>query len=131
MERPLEKIKKFEGGHTFFRIPGDYRLYIADDSGPVPSETDDGVLFIDPSRPIECYEIREAPGNSWSLPVLDEKGEKSSTIGGLYEALWVADLLRMRIGLPGEGQREVVFRVFPPDDPGGTQCCRRREKVPT
>jgi hypothetical protein len=54
------KLARLKSGHTIFRgiaevndrvdVAGD--VAIADRSGPVPDQTDDGILWLDPSRPM-------------------------------------------------------------------------------
>lgn len=63
-------------GHRIFTAHTDdgIRYAIADNSGRTPSTTDDGVLFLDPTRCLNAS-TRHAP----TVPLVSPAGEKSST----------------------------------------------------
>lgn len=89
-----EKIKSFSGGHRFFTSPEfPTKVAVADQSGATPDATDDGVLFVDFTQPIQA-------GHGWGVPLIDRKGEKSSTAASAEEALWLAAKYRMEIEVP-------------------------------
>jgi hypothetical protein len=92
MER-FEYIWKAPRGHKFFEDTTNGRLAIADDSGDRPDQTDDGVLWVDPSRHV-C-EVRE--GGCMLLPLIREDGAKSVAVANVSEALWVAHRLGMDV----------------------------------
>lgn len=71
------RIFKEKGyGQRFFtdaKAPG--KIAIADNSGPTPDQTDDGVLYVDPTRPLRPYASAE---NRFyvNLGVVNPDGEK-------------------------------------------------------
>lgn len=78
-----ELVYKCKGGHKFFKDLASGRIAICDESGPTPDKTDDGVLWIDLTRPIII-------GARCSIPLTDDKGGEYSTTGWATEAIGVA-----------------------------------------
>lgn len=89
-----EFVAKLEkGGHRIFRAP-DGRLAIADDSGDVPDETDDGILWLRTDAPLELCEPR-GDYLPVSIPLLEERCQGTTRAQtGADGALW---FLRNRI----------------------------------
>ena len=67
--------KWLPSGHRMFRTPDDPRLAIADRSGPTPDTTEDGVLWLDPTREI-CLSDTSF---GWLAPLLDPDGRRCGT----------------------------------------------------
>ncbi len=68
---------------------------IADDSGGVPSETDDGILWVDGRRPIRLS--TDSEGINVSIPLLCLDGEESMTPSNVKEARKLRHLTGMRV----------------------------------
>lgn len=82
------RMPRFDDGHKFFRDRATGRVAIADWSGDYPHQTDDGVLWLDlQSRPMTV----DFAKNIAFIPLLDSKGQQTSTIAGLDEAAWVIE----------------------------------------
>jgi hypothetical protein len=47
-----DQILSFPNGHTFFRRKGHHGVWVSDQSGAIPSLTDDGPIVVDTTRPI-------------------------------------------------------------------------------
>jgi hypothetical protein len=106
-ETDMERFKyiwKAPRGHKFFEDTSNGRLAIADDSGDRPDQTDDGVLWVDPGRPI-CA----TRDGGMTLPMEAEGGALSVTFVGASEALWVAHRLGMDVSAFGVGG--AVYKV--------------------
>lgn len=91
---------KLPSGHTLFGHPepGYTRYAIADESGSTPEATDDGVLWINPNYPILIHQYDEkGPRESVSLPLLDEKGQATSTPIDFRTALILSAKCKMPI----------------------------------
>jgi hypothetical protein len=80
---------KAPGGHRYFEAE-DGRVAVADDSGATPDKTEDGVLYLDKSRPIKM-------GKFGSIPVLTEEGEQTSVLEVAEGAILVANRFKMLI----------------------------------
>jgi len=88
--------EKLPDGHRIFGTVTDgygFRYAIADDSGETPEETNDGVMWLDSSRCLNMS-TRWAP----TIPLLNEKGERSSTITDGPTVLYLAHSLGWTIG---------------------------------
>lgn len=72
-----------------------YRLAIADQSGSNPEETDNGILYVDFSRPI--IEDKGWIGADYLIPLIYPDGRKTSTIAMKTEACLVAERFKMQI----------------------------------
>jgi len=100
MARSLHKwrrVKVFKGGHRFFVDEHTGRMAVADDSGRVPDETDDGVLWL-PDRPCIVRICGNASHLAATFPV-EKDGDDAvySTIGTLEEGPWVVESRVWRI----------------------------------
>ena len=81
------------GGHRLFhdaRRPGS--LAIADNSGRTPDRTDDGVLHVNQHAP-----IRVGKGREVTVPLLDEAGNATRTIGSAADAFVLAGITGQEI----------------------------------
>lgn len=66
-------------GHRIFERQGPDGLEraIADDSGRTPELTDDGLLFLDPSRSLIV--MAEGEDEHLAIPLIDERGKRTRT----------------------------------------------------
>jgi hypothetical protein len=93
------------GGHRYFRDlhhPG--RVAIRDDSGQTPEATDDGVLHLDRSRPVEVGQ------GGCVIPLTDEAGVQRRAVGALGS--WREGFL-----VAGHFGHRLVMEVLPWADP--------------
>jgi hypothetical protein len=91
------------GGHKFFsdaRHPG--AIAIADQSGYLPSETDDGPLYLDFGRLMSVKWGDALMGSSIITPLREgtPTGEKTSTFSGLIEAAGIVRRWKMKVKAP-------------------------------
>lgn len=88
--------KPTSGGHKYFRDQDSGRLALADNSGRLPEYTDDGILWVDTSRPVEVSLGKN--GRLYvEVPLIVERtGSKSKTFGGIEDAEFLKGQ-RMRI----------------------------------
>lgn len=84
-----------KGDHRYFRAE-DGRIAIADDSGRYPENTDDGVLWVNITRPIRAWD------DYFSIPLFDENGKESRTIASTLEGLRLAAQTGQPIGTDTE-----------------------------
>ena len=96
-------ITGFPGEHRFFagEKPG---VFIADQSGRTPDTTADGVLQVDPSRPIMhdgSTDVFWKPSRrgKFFIPLLTTDAKRCSTVCCLEEAIWV----HRELGCPIQG----------------------------
>ena len=78
-------------GHKLFEDLATGRIAIADDSGRLPEQTEDGILWLDKSRPISMWD-----DGSFCIPILTEDGVEKHTGERADGALHLA----ARFGLP-------------------------------
>ena len=90
-------------GHKFFtaRFPQEGRIAVADQSGLFPEHTDDGVLWVDTTKPLA------ASDEYFSIPLVDEDGNESRTFATATEALRLAVITGQSILAKGG----LVFKV--------------------
>jgi hypothetical protein len=74
-----------------------YHLAIADQSGSNPEETDDGILYVDFSRPIREDKDGWSTGADYLIPLVYPDGRKTWTIVARKEACLVAERFKMEI----------------------------------
>ena len=86
-KRKWTKIKSFKGGHRFFREAGDSRVAIADDSGPTPDTTDDGILYLIGTGARGKFPTR------FFLRVVDEEGEVATSPIDYREFVWAQEFM--------------------------------------
>lgn len=82
-------------GHKFF-ADQDGRIAIADWSGHYPHETDDGVLWLDPGRPMSVW-FRPDARVMVLIPLLNKRGEETSTVSDICTASVAQKLGKMRV----------------------------------
>jgi hypothetical protein len=82
-------------GHKFFAAP-DGRIAIADWSGHFPHQTEDGVLWLDPSRAMRVW-FRAREAVSVVIPLLNEKGEQTATVSDIRTADFAQKVGKMRV----------------------------------
>lgn len=82
----FRKLASFRpNGHAFFYDAVTRGIAIADCSGNEPADTEDGILWVDPSQPI--VRIR----NNWPcIGIITEAGNHSLTPASFEELQWVA-----------------------------------------
>ena len=107
------KLFSIRGGHKYFRDEITKMIAIADDSGPTPDRTDDGVLWLDYKR---CVCIKtDAHHRTWiTIPVIKEGRyggpvENSATPASTKEAIEVCARFGLRLAL--EGERFLLVRA--------------------
>jgi hypothetical protein len=127
------------GGHKFFRDERG-RIGIADDSGSDPTNTDDGVIYLDRSRPVILFDYvcgsyshdtgayipilvpGVGPTPESDCPFCNGEGKKDLedrgndgeyAICGVTEAILAASTFGMRVKIKmREGLRETKVRLF-------------------
>jgi hypothetical protein len=67
--------ERLPSGHRLFVTDGDTRYAIADRSGPDPEHTDDGLLWLDQTRPLQLSDV----SFSWLAPLIDPAGRPCAT----------------------------------------------------
>lgn len=82
-------------GHKFFADPSG-RIAIADWSGKYPHQTDDGVLWLDPSRAMTVW-FRSGERVMVVIPLLNEKGGETCTVSDIRTASVAQKLGKMRV----------------------------------
>lgn len=101
-------ILKLERSHRYFRHD-DGRIAVADDSGRTPDTTDDGILWVDTTRPISI------DGAAVGIPLVRPNGDECSTTELRANAMRVALALKMRVrisnGSPFGEELALVRRV--------------------
>lgn len=83
-----------KGGHRYFRDEETGKIGVADDSGENPELTDDGLLWLDQSRPIT---LSDTSGSSGGIPLVDEEGKKYGMSERMSAAVIVAKMFGMKI----------------------------------
>jgi len=100
-------------GHKYFRDEVSGRIAVADDSGETPATTEDGILWLDDSRPLVASE--DDRHLYVMVPVLVDRSDDkpSSTPAALSEAI----LLMQHFGRPLHvaGMKSHVLRLVPTD----------------
>lgn len=94
-----QRLKHFPDGHTYFRIKDHPSVvYLADQSGPTPDKTSDGVMYVDVQRGML------ATWDRVSLAVIDRRGLPGKcTPIGFDKAPWLAHFMKLPIkALNGE-----------------------------
>jgi len=83
--------------HRMFWSNAANRLAIADESADLPEHTDDGVLWVDVSRPLKIK------NGKWGLvvnvPVVDNNGNQSHTLESVSGAVRLRESVRLRMGV--------------------------------
>lgn len=90
MKPVWKRIAKVKRGHAFFEDVNTGRVAIADGSGSTPERTEDGILWLDPTRPLSISVGRSYFGVSY--PVISERDGKPHHSGdGLHCLDWLRD----------------------------------------
>jgi len=105
-------VKSFRDGHVFVRENATGRIAVGDQSGFIFGDrryfierTDDGILWLDITRPVTLIKRRSRRsvhqlGYMISIPLLRPRGERTSTIGTDAEATFCHSL---GMDVQGEG----------------------------
>lgn len=133
-------VTKFSGGHRVWFDRKSRRYSVADESGDIafrygkPSDTDDGVLWLNPIRPIvtaepgEFMDMSAAPilSITASVPVINDQGDPCYIICEGPELAWFAFHFRWTIqwGAYGTGRLHDAAHV----DLGYPKGTRRRRQ---
>ena len=100
-------------GHKFF-LGKTGRIAIADWSGDTPEQTDDGVLWLDPSRPMRFYLRR---GELLvTIPLVRDDGRETSTCSDVLTAEFAHRFGRMQVEIEGLELRTLARMLRTPED---------------
>jgi hypothetical protein len=108
-------MKHIKGGHSYWMDGNTSRVAISDDSADRdgsgryghPDKTDDGVNWLDMSRPVT---IKKVEGKfRCSIPLLDVEGEPTSSPVDLVEASYAVKTLGMRVLMESLGEMVIPF----------------------
>jgi hypothetical protein len=109
MAKKWTLIKRLKSGHRVFRSDsgrGTGRLAIADQSGDVPHECDDGVLWLDCERPLKLG-LRELV-----VPVRDRSEHEYVTVADPHDAAALVPLgYEVQLDTGARGFRSLVERL--------------------
>lgn len=88
-------------GHRFFRDQITGRVAVADRSGTLPQNTDDGVLWLDTSRDMTAgMATSSSDARPWaSVPLVRDNGDTCSMGVGLKDATRIAGLFGLKLQL--------------------------------
>lgn len=91
------------GGHKYFegKVYGETRIGISDDSGYLPDETDDGVLYFNPQVAKIHLNYEAFKGFRATMEVYDLDGEKHQILLNTAEVNWLVTCLKVKIGSYG------------------------------
>lgn len=82
----MKLIYKAKNSHKYFE--DDQKcLHIADDSGDMPAETEDGDLIIDSTRLITV--TLDSSYDTFTIPLTTPSGAQTATIGNIHEVLFL------------------------------------------
>lgn len=93
-------------GHKFFSAP-DGRVAIADWSGDYPHQTDDGVLWLDNSRPMKISDDLTYV----YIPLLKADGEQTTTVSDIRTAAFAKGVGNMRLDTDNKNLRIILRMV--------------------
>lgn len=82
------------GGHSYFKEPTFGMIAVADDSGPTPDTTEDGVCWLDTTRPVV------ASGTGFYIPIINKKN-RTTTCATPTEAVQVCAYFKMKLTVDG------------------------------
>jgi hypothetical protein len=102
-----DPIRLSFGGHRLFRCKKRDRWAIADESGPVPEQTDDGILWLKFPRP-----IRVTQSGSF-LTVVDDDNLAGSVPVSIEEVVRLVMLFEYEVELVGGQNGSMLFRHEP------------------
>lgn len=100
--------KHLPDGHRLFEsVDTSHGLVwsLADDSGPTPPETDDGVLLLDRGRPLMIFHAADADSHEeiCRIPVLAPKGEATMSVSDAATLLQLAQVFTWTIMVDRSG----------------------------
>jgi len=80
-------LRRIPRNHSWFHETISDWIAVCDDSGPSPDQTEDGLLWLDKSRPIVYDEATRTylGASGLTTPLLREDGEQTTTISGYEE----------------------------------------------
>jgi hypothetical protein len=94
-------IDTLPGGHRLFKTDSDC-VYIADESGEHPGDTDDGPMYLDLTEPITV-------GSTAQVPVVSIRDADKFRVGvSLADALWLSDRYRWELRTTGASAYRAV-----------------------
>lgn len=96
-------------GHKFFANE-DGRIAIADWSGHYPHQTDDGVLWLDPSRAMTVW-FRKGESTMVVIPLIDKHGKPTRTVSDIRTADFAQKVGKMRVETESADLR-ILVRMF-------------------
>lgn len=118
--RQWELIAKLEkNGHRLFREVATGKYAIADNSGPTPSTTEDGAMYLREGK----HALTFRPGadgdttGAAALPLVDSGGEQAWTGVGLDAASKLVELLPEKYHLEAESRSGQRFAIVPIPEP--------------
>ena len=85
-----------KGGHKYFLDLDRKEIAVADNSGRTPDQTEDGVLWLDRTRPVNV-EVSRSGYAAGDVPVVDRVGRKSWVPGTAADAAWLKANHRMTV----------------------------------
>ena len=84
--------------HRMFWSNAANRLALCDESADEPEHTDDGILWVDISRPMRVGKIDGVEGVTVSIPVTDNNGRQSCTMESVQGAAKLRQVTQERMG---------------------------------
>jgi hypothetical protein len=89
-------LRSVNGGHRFFQCTQTLKIALADSSGSTPDKTEDGILWLDSTRPLEVGVHTLGPVVFCPL-VKHRTGKESFTYVTVQEALWLAKQFNLKV----------------------------------
>lgn len=92
-------LKAIPGNHKWFLDENTGRLAVADYSGHLPDQTDDGVMWLDTERPIQLGQCPTTRAINLATPVICEGpfGDRSHIGSGVAETMYLIQNHGMRL----------------------------------
>lgn len=133
--RTWEFWRRLDGAHKVFRDPESGHWAIADDSGDLPEQTDDGIIWIDVARRISVRPWRSG-GQHVSVHAwrVQDDGEPTAFSTSPSGMLWLASRLgveidtpdgRFRVARVGDSDQEDRRKFASISEPKGLCGCGR------
>lgn len=86
-----EFVHQIPDGHKIFREKSTLRYAVADNSGRMPEDTNDGVLFVDDTKRVSAI------NSTMQVPVLNADDEPYSVLMTIEGGLWISATMGMEI----------------------------------